>query len=78
MKDYFLSVLEKAAPENGELQDAIEFAYVENRILMTGDLATDLAAIQEKENEILNAYRNARYSTTELVAGVPITEQYAF
>lgn len=79
MKDYFLKILEKCAPEDGETQDAIEYALLEHRVNFVGDFDQDVAQIMGKIEEIKAAYRSFKAKDQmdviiNLNLGVPITE----
>ena len=56
MKDYFLHFLETAAPDDGELQDAIECALLHGLIHLTGDLAADCATVETHRPQIAALY----------------------
>lgn len=79
MKDYFLKILETCAPEDGELQDAIEHALIEHRVNLSGVFVTDVANINAKKDEVLGAFRQFKSKEMMEIAidcnfGVPVTE----
>lgn len=60
MKDYFLKLIETVAPEDGALQDAIEYGLCENRVRLTGDLAVDLRRVAARLPDLRAAYARSQ------------------
>lgn len=67
MTDYINSLLCECAPEDGDLQDAIERAIVTGAVNPSGHLAVDKALVLDQLDAIQTAHQRARqaqYSRT--------------
>lgn len=62
MKDYLLRVLETTAPEDGPLQDAIEYAIHEHHVPLCYDLALDVRRVVARLPAIRAAYARLQAS----------------
>ena len=74
MNDYLLELLCELAPEDGQLQDAIEYAVLVDWIFPTGDIMADCAAIRPKLGAIELAYLKFRGPDIQLGVDMALIE----
>ena len=66
MKDYFLKLLTSCAPENGFVQDAIEYALLHHWVVCSGeDFEADVRTIMLQYDAIIEGYRPIHQRLTQ-------------